>query len=299
MFTRFFMIPEFPNFTKIDIENKNLIETFTHKFEPYSDLNFVSLYAWDVEEKRMVAKFDEGLAILMTDYETGEPLLSFLGKFSSNTSIERLIEYVEKSNFGNTLHYIGESFLDNIDQGKFLIEDDVNNFDYIIPIADVASMKGRRFSSKRHLANKFELGYSNVKFDCFQLESKHFNSYIEPVLKTEEAPDSHEHVAIKRLVKNISDKNLLLSTVLVGDQLAGFSIDEILPNNYAISHFFKCTYTFKGIAEFMNREVAKQLMSKGAEFWNWEQDLGIKKLKTMKNGYRPLKLLKKYKISLQ
>lgn len=127
----------------------------------------------------------------------------------------------------------------------------------------------------------------------------HLETHVMPILTSEKNPDHHEHEAIKRLVTDITDENLLLSTVFVNGEFAGFSIDEILPMNYAISHFYKCNYAFKGIAEYMNREVARHLLSKGATLWNWEQDLGLNKLKKMKNGYRPVKLLKKYKISMK
>ena len=80
--------------------------------------------------------------------------------------------------------------------------------------------------------------------------------------------------------------------------MIGFSIDELLPNQYAISHFFKADSSYRGVYDFLNEKVAENLSNRGIALWNWEQDLGIESLKISKTGYRPVDFLKKYTVSL-
>ena len=44
-----FMLPEFPQFKKLELSDKEEVEKFTSKFPPYSDFNFVSMWSWDIK----------------------------------------------------------------------------------------------------------------------------------------------------------------------------------------------------------------------------------------------------------
>ena len=91
------MIPEFPDFVDVSTDIKEDIESYTHNSELYSDFNFVSLYVWDTEKKRKVAKLDGGLAVIMTDYDSGEPRMSFLGELKDISTLEKLVMYAKQS----------------------------------------------------------------------------------------------------------------------------------------------------------------------------------------------------------
>ncbi len=43
------MLPKFPNFKKIELSDRKDVENITSRFPPYSDFNFSSLWAWDLE----------------------------------------------------------------------------------------------------------------------------------------------------------------------------------------------------------------------------------------------------------
>lgn len=300
------MISAFPEFIDVTTTNKEEIESFTQKFEPYSDFNFVSLFAWDTEGKRKVALFNNGLAVLMTDYSTNEPLLSYLGIFDTDDIAIDLLNHTKKLGIAETLYFIGAESVKNLSNERILVEEDPSNFDYILSVQKLAELKGREHASKRHLANKFEYEYTNVVFESVSLNKSLFETHALPILelakeKRGSLPNElqHEFEAIQRLFDKLECENLLLSTAFIDRKLAAFSIDEMLPNKYAISHFFKADYSYKGVTEYMNRRIAKYLLSVGIEYWNWEQDLGIESLKRMKSSYRPARLLKKYKISLK
>lgn len=49
------MIPQFPNFKKAEVADRGAVEAHTHKYDPYSDFNFTSLWAWDTSGERMIS----------------------------------------------------------------------------------------------------------------------------------------------------------------------------------------------------------------------------------------------------
>lgn len=73
------MIPEFPKFKHIELIDKEEIEQITHKYPPYSDFNFVSMWSWDIKGEIRISKLNNNLVVRFTDYLSGNPFFSFLG----------------------------------------------------------------------------------------------------------------------------------------------------------------------------------------------------------------------------
>ncbi len=77
--------------------------------------------------------------------------------------------------------------------------------------------------------------------------------------------------------------------------MLGFTMYEIISNNYAISHFAKADKKHHAaICDLLNWEEAKILHSQGIKYFNWEQDLGIPGLRYSKEKYKPAFFLKKF-----
>src|SRR6185436_18008967 len=85
-------LPEFPNFKSLELSDKGAIEAITKKFPPYSDFNFVSMWAWDIKGEVRVSQLYGNLIVRFTDYLTGEPFYSFLGDSKVNETVRALLE---------------------------------------------------------------------------------------------------------------------------------------------------------------------------------------------------------------
>ena len=55
------MIPEFPEFKKLELSNKEEIEKITQKFPPYSDFNFVSMWCLGIKGMADCVQFNRVL----------------------------------------------------------------------------------------------------------------------------------------------------------------------------------------------------------------------------------------------
>ncbi len=301
------MIPEFPNFKKLELTDKEEVEKFTSKFPPYSDFNFTSLWVWDTNNERMISELNGNLVVRFTDYENCEPFFSFIGNNDLENTAHELIDFAKKSNTSPILRCVPEESVNILLKSDLLIEEDKDNFDYIFSIPELFNLKGVKFKEKRHLATRFLREHPNASFELKNLNDINILEQIVSVFhrwedKKESDKKTHdfeyEEKAINRLLHIPDNHNLIISCVLLDNAMIGFSVDEILSSEYAISHFIKADISFSGIYDFLNEKVSKHLASQNITLWNWEQDLGIENIRKSKTSYHPINFLKKYKISL-
>lgn len=299
------MLPTFPKFKKIELSDRTHIESHTSKHSPYSDFNFTNLWAWDVTEARMVSELNGNLVVLFTDYITCEPGLSFIGNNCIASTVRTLIDYSICADVASVLRYIPEESVKGVMSENFRVEEDERNYDYVFSVLELANMEGKKFKQKRRLVSKFLGNHPHAQFLKLDFNDKNTHKQITSTLykwwHNKKITDKkyeleHEELAINRLLDTAEQHNLILTGVLLEGEMIAFSIDEILPNKNALSHFIKADLAYKGIYEFLNREISRYLMDQGVEFWNWEQDLGIEGLRQAKKSYRPAKYFKKYKV---
>ena len=299
------MIPQFPHFKSISLEDKEHIEAYTSQYKPYSDFNFTNLWIWNTRGDRMVSELNGNLVVKLSDYVTGEPFLSFLGSNNSINTARRLLEYADRTGLPTTLRYISEEAAVSVRGRNLKKETDEENFDYIFLTAQLANPTGSNFKKKRQQSNKFVRENVGAAFRIQSLSDPSVQNDIRTLFKEwgeHKKSDTKynyelEGQALERLLDTIEYHSVVLSTVHINDTLLGFSIDEILPNRYAVSHFVKANVAYKGVYEFLNEKTAAYLLTEGVTHWNWEQDLNIEGLRQLKMSYRPIDFLKKYKVS--
>src|SRR6185295_11781832 len=125
------MIPEFPKFKKLELEDKKEIEEFTSKFPPYSDFNFVSMWSWDIRGEMRISQLQENLVVKFTDYLTGKPFYSFLGNKNTNSTVEKLLFLSKAEKLEMVLKLVPEDSVLGLDIKKYNIVEDRDHFDYI------------------------------------------------------------------------------------------------------------------------------------------------------------------------
>lgn len=299
-------IPIFPNFINVTLETKLHFDEFVNKFEVYSDFNFNSFYAWDVEKAHGISQLDGNLVLRFTDYVTSEPFFSLIGSDNIEDSIEKLLSFSESNGFGSSLKLVPECVVRSMSCGSnFSVQEDRDNFDYVFSLKELSELQGNKFKSKRQAAQKCEQFHDLQIF--YELKKEKTAELIVGLLEDwkvakvsqgKEVDMAHEVEAITRLVESFDFQTSLVTTfVTKKDRLVGFSIDEILPHKYVLSHYFKTLPDVLGLSEYLNKVVAKNLLLHNCEYWNWEQDLGIESLRVAKLSYRPVYWQNKYIIA--
>jgi len=300
------MIPSFPEFKKLSIDDNNAVEQHTRNFPYYSDYNFSSLFSWDIEQKRELSLLNNNLVVKFTDYETGDPFFSYLGMHKNLETIRTLLNYSESIGLPAELRLMPEISIHDIDTEDIEITADRANFDYIYLTSRMAVFQGNQYKSKRKAAERFSNSNPAHKFEILDLREPETQRMIRWVtaswrihhgITEDDQSIIHETEAIENIFKLANTRNLFVGVLLVNDQPVAYTIEEIINNILSIGHFWKTAENSRGEYEFLACKMAAYLQAREVTYWNWEQDLGIDSLRNSKSSYRPSDFLKKFTVS--
>lgn len=283
---------QFPHFKKLELSDRETIESFVSKYPPYSDFNFTSLWSYNVHDEAEFSFLNDNLVVKFHDYITGEPFYTFLGENKPVETVETLLKSAKENSLAHKLKLIPEVVAKALANYKhnFSIVEDQDSHDYIYSISEMALLVGNKYRGKRNFVNRFkayekELDLRNVDINDKALQE----GYIEMFFKWEYQKNKNRHdteielAALKRLFQLTSLKNLYSLAIFQGPKVKAFSIFEIVNDDYATLHFLKADISYIGIYPYLFQQRAKFLEEKGIRYLNGEQDLGIENLRKSKN----------------
>lgn len=295
------MIPIFPEFKNLEWNDREEFETYSSWLAPHSDFNFVSVWAWDVNETMKLSILNGNLVIFFNDYLTGEHYLSFVGK---NKITETALELI---NFSNTnydvpiLKYVPEEIANDIFDAGLTVVVDESNCDYVIRVFDLAE------------SDKLTQSHGHIGQNCrqflrlypdFQLKVCLINEANKTELrglfalwaenKKLNIGDLVEYKAFERYLQ-LTEDNITVLSIYVDNQLVGFQFLEFLSKEYTTGEFVKGDVNYRGIFQILEWKTCEYLKKRGIIYFNHQVDLGCKELKAAKTHYyQPEFLLKRF-----
>lgn len=297
------IIPEFPTFKKLTLDDKDEIENFTAKFPQYSDYYFTSLWIYNIDDLIEISILNNNLVVKFQDYLTKEHFYSFLGDNDVLRTADTLLNFIKNNNEQPYLKLIPELVIEssNLWPEKYKVEEDIANNDYIISTDMLSKLIEPEYTRKKHLIDRFITKFPGYNIKLLDLTDKNtqdeitnlFQNWVNNSMKTD-SDTIIELTAINRLFSSIEHFKMYTLGIYIDTHLVAFNIYEITNGNYGISSFQKADKTYEGIYAMLNYEVAKHLHSLNCEFVNYEQDLGIEGLRSTKISFHPVKYLKKY-----
>ena len=298
------MIPQFPEFKKLELSDKDEVESFTKKFPPYSDFNFISMWSWDVKAEVRISELNGNLVVRFTDYLTGEPFYSFLGNTKVNETAEALIEVSRTLGLNSKLKLVPEDSVLGLNKEIFKVEEDRNNHDYVIPVRVFKDYDTKKTSNKRKAVKKF-LKEFTVHTEELDLCNPEVNKVVYELFekwslgKGDPLEVQNELKALHRFIENkCGETNHICTGIYVENQLVGFCLSEILNGHFSNVHFCKGDTTISaGVYAYVLQENARILHEMGHEYVNIEQDLGIDNMRQWKMSHGEQIFLKKYTVS--
>ncbi len=297
------MIPEFPKFKKIELSDREEVEKITSQFPPYSDFNFTSLWIWDISNDMKISQLHKNLVVVFNDYVSDRPFVSFIGKNKIPETTLELINFSEKNYQTPSLELIPEEIANILMKLGFTATPDPASHDYVYSISHLASMNTWPQNSSGKGVRRFvknNSGYVIKQNSILDISKEEYLEMFERWTKNKNIKDCfilNEYRAFKRLFE-IADSNLKVISLYIKNVLVGFTVYEILKNDYAMSHFAKGDISYNSsIYDILNWEEAKILKDQGVKYYNWEQDLGIHGLRISKLKYKPGFLLKQFTIT--
>ncbi len=295
------MIPEFPEFKQLELSDKAAVEALTHNYPPYSDFEFASLYAWDVQEQTKLSWHHGNLIVRFTDYLDGNFFYTFIGESDVNDTAEKLLDLSSNEGLEPVLKLIPEATAKHLDTERFNVREDRDNFDYIFETERYVTFSGSRLKSRRNFLNGFLKqypGYQSITLDLTDI------AYLEQILTLQNkwSQDSinfskNEERAFMRFIKFAEHFKYLAIALVINDTLVGLSINALPAESCAHSLFLKADKEYHGIYAAMMHETSKKLIEHNYHHINYEQDLGIEGLRKAKVALDPVHFLNKYAVT--
>ena len=150
------MIPIFPQFKKLELSDRKDVETLTSGLPPYSDFNFASMWLWDRKGDTVISDLNGNLVARFSDSRTDESFYSFVGMSECNDTVSELLEYLSYQGLKPELRLVPEVSANELIEGKYVVVEDRDNFDYVLCTKEVSSMDGAKFERLRGKIHVFD-----------------------------------------------------------------------------------------------------------------------------------------------
>lgn len=175
-------------------------------------------------------------------------------------------------------------------------------WDYLYAASDLARLSGNRYHKKKNLVNQFKRKYT---YSYLPMNAEMVAKALE--MQTDWCVwrdcEAHETLAAEnRVIERILGRwqqleGLTGGAVLVGDQLACYTIAETTADDSLIIHFEKGDPEFKGSYQAINQLFLEHQAGPGT-LVNREQDLDNPGLRKAKESYHPVDYIRKNEVIL-
>ena len=287
-------IPHYPQSREIRLDDKPLLDRLFLELQPrISELTFANLFLFRrVHDYRLTLVGDAPLA-LGRGYDGS---CYFLPPFSGDVAAATR----ELLDAGLTLYGADDPFVErHLQTGGLEVVPDRDNFDYLHVKQEMAQLSGKEYHKKKNRVNYFTLrhrysvefyGPSHIEGALALLEewrrvrlSMGPSSVQGEVEGAAEALRLHDRLGLSGVV------------LLVEGAVKGFALGERLNRSTAVCHFEKGDLFMEGLYQLLDREFSRLLFT-DCRYLNREQDLGQESLRQAKLSYRPVELVRKYRV---
>ncbi|HJV35160.1 DUF2156 domain-containing protein [Geomonas sp.] len=286
-------IPHYPLSRPIQLEDKPLLDGLFEQLQPrISELTFANLYLFRKVHDYRLSLVGDAVVALARGYDGSA---YFLPPFSGDAA-RAAGELLDQ---GLTL-YADNLLLGSLSGREDLeVVEDRDNFDYLHVKEEMATLNGQEYHRKKNRVNYFMVRH---RYEVQLFEPRHLEGSLALLeewrrVKTAMGPKSVEGEAAGAAEALRLHEELGLSgvVVLVEGVVKGFALGECLNRETAVCHFEKADFFLEGLYQLLDREFSRLLFT-GCRYLNREQDLGVASLRQAKLSYRPVELIKKYRV---
>jgi uncharacterized protein len=287
-------IPRYPQGRAILLEDKALLDPLFSELQPrVSELTFANLFLFRKVHDYRLTQVGDAVVVLGKGYD-GSPY--FLPPLSGDFGAAAM----ELLDAGLTLYGADDAFKERFLQADGLdVVPDRDNFDYLHLKEEMATLGGQAYHKKKNRVNYFTVRhrYSVEPFGASHLDGAlallddwlRIRVSIGPSSVQGEAEGAAEAL---RLHEQLGLSGVVL---LVEGVVKGFALGERLNSTTAVCHFEKGDLFMDGLYQLLDREFNRLLFT-DCRYLNREQDLGEPSLRQSKLSYRPLELVRKYRV---
>ena len=290
------LIPEFPKFKHLELNDRPEVEAFTRQHPPYSDFNFASLWCYDTRGLNRLTRLHGNLVVQISDYITGESVLSFLGVQRVADTTTALLDYARKHKLRPELRLVPEVVAAPLMAMKdgFVAVEDEDSFDYIHSVEHLIALDHPALQSKRRGIEKLKRKRPGLEIRQLNLNESQTADNIMRLCdrwrdgKGRSASEFEtERAAIERCLSSAAHFEFVAIGAILDGALAGFTVNEPVHDGCYMAHFGKCDQGMPGVCDLLECETARFMRDLGCSRMNHQQDLGLPGLRQYKRSWVP------------
>jgi hypothetical protein len=297
------MIPEFPRFRPIHLEDREIMEEIIWKYHPHtSEWTFTNLFIWRAHYGFQWSLYQDWLLVLSTAVPRGPFFLQPIGPPSRLAVVRKCLQWLreEKGEKNARIERADRRLADEIKEAPDLVvEATREQFDYIYRSQDLIQLAGRKYHGKRTHIHKFLQTYA---FTYSPMEERHLRECLElggfwcEIRRCEEDMNlMGEWEAVREGLLHFSELKAQGGIILLDGKVEAFSLGEMLNQETTVIHIEKANPDIPGLYPVINQQFCEKTWSH--VLWiNREQDLGEPGLRKAKESYFPDHLVDKFRI---
>jgi len=283
-------------------------EKWFQQFKPYSDFSFNNLLIWlNLNDDLELSALGDTLIYRYTN-PFGEKRITYtlLGRKTVQHAIEQVFTLQKQSNSEMQLSMVPEEATEYIDQAKYVITEDRDDFDYIFDSRNwyyLPSTEKHLRRRVKHVAVNYgddllirELDLNIPENKALIVNGMHLWKAFYSIAGNDKL--GLEGLAINNCLSVAGEVDEKCLAIYVNDILVSVLLYHLPPQTeYAIINHVKCDYKIPNIFDFTIYCAISKLYPQGIKYFNGEQDLGIEGLRKHKQLLHPVDFLKRYSVS--
>ena len=287
-------------FKRPELSDREMIHSYFMKYPSRScERTFVNVYLWARHYKVSFAIIEQALVFQSEEdgmsfaYPVGEPedvkrAIDFLLEYTKERGAEFLLYCVTPEQFAQ---------LDAWYPGRFQIEYNRDDADYVYESEKLATLSGKKLHAKRNHINKFKATFENWNFEvltednveeCFQmaLNWRRENGCEDDVEKNAEMCVTLNALRLRE------ELELTGGVLRVNGEVVAFTLGEPVCEDTFVVHIEKAYAEVPGAYPMINQLFAKQVCDRYL-YMNREEDTGAEGLRKAKLSYYPAFMVEK------
>lgn len=299
------LIPEFPQFKPIQLEDRDFIQDLLKKYQPQtSEWTFTNLFIWRSHYKFLWSLYRDWVFVLCDGSDHAPYALEPIGPPPRLEPTHKLLKWLweEKGAGAARIERTDQRLVSELEGATDLVvEPTRDQFDYVYRSQNLIRLAGRKYHSKRNHINKFRRSgaftYTPMNEDHLEPSLELADAWCEWRRCEEELNLVGESDAIREALGSFRDLGLKGGVILIEDKVKAFALGELLNDQTAIVHIEKADPEIPGLYALINQQFCENSWQDVA-FVNREQDLGEPGLRKAKLSYYPDHLVEKFRIQL-
>lgn len=290
-------------FRKPELSDKPWVdECLKHAFSMNCEYTFGNLYIWSTAYSTLICHYKN---FLICRWGEGDEVMYSLpiGEGDFTQVIEEMIEDakslgVKLSVYGITNGYLG--LMQEAFTGRFSYRFDDGYNDYIYSVEKMASLRGKKYHSKRNHITNFKKNNPDWQFeeisadnigDCIALHKKWIEQK-DTADSEDEEEYSLEFEAVLCAFENFDTLGFTGGLIRANGEVIAYTLGERQNDKCFVTHFEKALSEIQGSYAIINQEFSKNCLNE-YEYVNREEDLGLAGLRKAKQSYYPEIFLEK------